>query len=96
MTIIGMIGMALVGFAVLSAGYSAVCLCRARKFGRNPRPFVFSIFSLLSFAILNFFWVLTGYSDDLEPSFKILWLIIYFSFIFNIAWLVYANAGKGR
>lgn len=96
MTIVAVIGYILVAFALLGAIYSSYTLCQARKKGRDTRPFMFSVFSLLAFALLNFFWVLTGYSNQLEPSFKILWLVVYFLFIINICWLTHSLGVRKR
>ena len=86
MTLTAFIGMMLVLISLYTCGYSAKALCRTLKLGRDPRPLTLAIFSTLAYAVLNFFWVLGGYSEQIEPTFKVTWIIVHFSLLTCLLW----------
>ncbi len=88
-------GYTLVVLALLLAAYSLRCVCRARKHGRDPRPFAMPVFSLLAFALMKTCWIAGGFAGQFTTALAGALMATDFAVVFSIGWLLY-HATKRR
>ena len=85
-------GLMLTAAAVVAAGFCLAAVYRARKVGRDPRPFAFPVFSLIAFAVMELMWTVSGDPDVVDPVYRYTWTVVDFSLVGCIAWLVFVAA----
>lgn len=95
MTIIDLFGYLLIALTLTLAAYSVRCLCRARKTGRNPRPFAMPIFSLMAFALMKACWIAGGFVHLVAIQLAAVLLVTDYAVITSIGWLLF-HATKRR
>jgi len=82
----------LVVLTLMASGYSLSLMCILRRLHRDPRPAAGAVFVLLAMGIMQLTWGLSDHSATTPFHYQVGWLVVDFSTVALIWWLVVMSA----